>query len=121
MGSFRELKVWQKAHSLTLEVYEISKSFPREEMFGITSQLRRAVISVELNLAEGSGRRESLDFARFVRIARGSIVEVENLLIICRDLQLISRENEIRLQANVAEISRMLNALATAVRRPPTS
>ena len=91
--------------------------FPREELFGITSQLRRAAVSVELNIAEGTGRRSNGDFARFVGIARGSACEVENLLILACDLGFLESQREQDLQTRVAEISRMLSSLSASVKQ----
>jgi four helix bundle protein len=108
---FRKLKVWERSHKLTLSVYELTREFPKEEMFGLTSQLRRAVVSVELNLAEGSGRGTDMDFNRFVVMAIGSASEVECLLLLARDLKLIS-EAEIQIaMAECLAIKRMLIAL----------
>ena len=108
---FRKLKVWERSHKLTLSVYELTREFPKEEMFGLTSQLRRAVVSVELNLAEGSGRGTDMDFNRFVVMAIGLASEVECLLLLARDLKLIS-EAEIQIaMAECLAIKRMLIAL----------
>ena len=77
MRNYRDLQVWSKAHNLTLELYQVSRQFPREEIYGITSQLRRAAVSIGANLAEGCGRRTSAELARFVRIALGSASELD--------------------------------------------
>lgn len=84
---YTEIKAWQKAHELTLDVYRMTKDFPAEEKFGITSQIRRACVSVEANLAEGSRKTSRTDFARFINIAEGSASEVEVLLKIASDVQ----------------------------------
>ena len=86
MRNYRDLQVWDKAHKLTVDLYRVSREFPREEIYGITSQLRRAAVSVEANLAEGCGRRTSNELARFVRIAMGSASELDYHLLLCRDL-----------------------------------
>lgn len=86
MRNYRDLQVWSKAHNLTLELYRMSRQFPREEIYGITSQLRRAAASIGANLAEGCGRRTSAELARFVRIAMGSASELDYHLLLCRDL-----------------------------------
>ncbi|GIW03862.1 MAG: four helix bundle protein [Thermomicrobiales bacterium] len=83
--AFKELKVWQKAHSLTLEAYRVTASFPREELFGLTSQVRRAASSIPANIAEGCGRGGG-DLARFCELAAGSASELEYHLILARDL-----------------------------------
>lgn len=120
MGNFQQLEVWKKAHVLTLEIYRMTRNFPREEQFGITSQIRRAIVSVEINIAEGAGRKTDGDFGRFTRIARGSACEVENLLLICRDLSLLSNEEYNNLTGAIAEISRMLLALANRLQARPS-
>ena len=85
MKDFKELRVWQKAHSLALEVYQATRSFPRDEIYGLTSQIRRAAVSVGANIAEGCGRRSDGEFARFLQIARGSASELEYHLLFARD------------------------------------
>ncbi len=85
MRNYRDLQVWSKAHRLTLELYRLSQGFPREEVYGITSQLRRAAVSIGANLAEGCGRRGSAELARFVRVALGSASELDyHLLLFAR-------------------------------------
>ncbi|HMO84838.1 MAG TPA: four helix bundle protein [Lacipirellulaceae bacterium] len=86
MQDFRNLKVWEKSHALTLDVYRHSRGFPSDERFGLTSQLRRACSSVPANLAEGCTRGGDLDFARFVNIAAGSASETDYHLLLARDL-----------------------------------
>ena len=111
MQDFRNLAVWQKAHRLTLAVYRASRSFPKEEMFGLTSQLRRAASAIGANIAEGCGRGSDADFGRFLTIAMGSACEVENHLVLAHDLELLSRpEHDSLLEMNV-EVKRMLSAL----------
>ena len=86
MQDFRDLKVWQRSHQLTLQIYRITSKFPPHELYGLTSQLRRAAASVPTNLAEGSKRRHGRDYARFVNIAEASLAETEYLLILSRNL-----------------------------------
>jgi four helix bundle protein len=109
---FRELKVWQKAHQLTLAVYAASRSWPREETFGLTSQTRRAAVSIEAHLAEGSGRAGRAEFARFSQIALGSARELECELLLAFDLGYIPAETHAVLAAQVDEVQRMLVGLA---------
>ena len=85
MKDFRELKVWRKAHELTLAVYQITASFPREELYGLTAQLRRAGSSIAANLAEGCGRNGDAELARFCSMAMGSASELEYHLLLARD------------------------------------
>jgi four helix bundle protein len=111
MQDFRELKVWQKAHALTLAVYQTTSAFPREEVYGITSQMRRAVTSIPANLAEGRCRRSDRDFSRFVGIALGSASEVEYLLLLARDLEFLPPPAYATLSEQAEEVKRMLSAL----------
>ena len=93
MRNYRELQVWNKAHNLTLELYRVSRGFPREEMYGVTNQLRRAAASIGANLAEGCGRRTSTELARFVRIAMGSASELDYHLLLSHDLGFMNGED----------------------------
>ena len=115
MKDFKELKVWEKAHALTLAVYESSRNFPREEIYGLTSQLRRAAVSVSANIAEGCGRRSDGEFVRFLQIARGSISEVEYHLLLARDLKFLTNQVHQDLEKKVIEVQRMLTSLVSAV------
>lgn len=118
MEDFKELKVWIKAHSLTLHLYRLTKGFPRDEIYGLTSQIRRASASVGANLAEGCGRRSDAELRRFVQIARGSANELEYHLLLARDLQLL-RDAEFRdLETRILEIQRMLASLAQRLQKP---
>jgi len=111
MQDFRALKVWQKAHQLTLAVYWSTSSFPRAEQYGLTSQLRRACVSIAANLAEGCGRRGDGEFGRFCSIAMGSASEVEYHLHLAKDLELISAKDHQSLSQRATELKRMLAAL----------
>src|ERR1035437_7903168 len=86
MQRFTELKGWQRSHALVLQVYSLTKTFPPDERYGLTAQLRRAVLSVPTNIAEGSKRQTNADYARFLNIAEGSLAETEYLLMVSRDL-----------------------------------
>lgn len=86
LANYKELKVWQKAYQLCLEVYKITKSFPREEIFGLISDLKRTVISIPSNIAEGYGRKTTKDYVRFLYIAYGSYCELETKLLLSVDL-----------------------------------
>ena len=110
MKDFHELKVWQKAHQLTLAVYQITASFPREELYGLTSQLRRCSASIAANLAEGCGRNGDAEFARFCSIAMGSASELEYHLLLAK-LKLINPKNHAELSQRATELKRMLTAL----------
>ena len=111
MKDFRELKVWEKAHHLTLAVYQITAAFPRAELYGLTSQIRRSCSSIPANLAEGCGRNADGDFARFCSIAMGSASELQYHLLLARDLKLIKPKDYQELEQRVIEVKRMLAAL----------
>jgi four helix bundle protein len=112
---FRNLKVWDKAHSLTLDIYRTTGAFPREELYGITSQMRRASSSVAANIAEGYGRGGDGDFHRFLNTAAGSVVELEYFLLLSRDLGMLSEQCYDDLQSRVAVLQRMLSGLLRTV------
>ena len=116
MQDFRNLKVWEKAHTLTLDVYKTSKSFRREEMYGLTSQIRRASTSIGANIAEGVCRRGDVDFARFLQIAVGSASELEYHLLLARDLELMGALDYQRLSDETVEVKRMLASLMQKLR-----
>ena len=111
MQDFRDLKVWQRAHELTLAVYRASSAFPRDEVYGVTSQIRRASSSIAANIAEGRYRGSDLDFARFLQIALGSAAETEYHLILARDLGLMTSTASEPLFALVEDVKRMLTSL----------
>lgn len=117
MQSFRNLEVWREAHALTLTVYSISRAFPREEMFGFTSQMRRASASIGSNLAEGCCRASDAEFARFVQIALGSASELEYQLLLARDLKMLTGTDYETLTGAVERTKRMLTALAKTLRK----
>jgi four helix bundle protein len=108
MRDFRELKVWEKAHALTLDVYRTTAEFPKNEMYGLTSQVRRAAGSIGANIAEGGGKNSRPDFARFLRIGLGSASELEYHLLLLRDLGYLESEKYRRLSGEVVEVKKML-------------
>lgn len=112
---FKDLRVWQRSHALVLEVYRLTESFPHEERFGLVSQLRRAAVSVPTNIAEGSKRRGSQEYARFLNIAEGSRAESEYLLLLSGDLGYLTAEVTEPLFAEIEEIARMLYGLRVKV------
>ena len=111
MKDFHELKVWKKAHELTLAVYQITSAFPRAELYGLTTQLRRACSSIPANLAEGCGRNGDAELARFCSIAMGSASELEYHLLLASDLKLIGPTEYDELTKNAVEVKRMLTGL----------
>jgi four helix bundle protein len=117
MRDFREIKVWAKAHLLMLEIYKATATFPREEIYGLTSQLRRSAASVPANIAEGFGRGGNAELARFLQIGMGSASEVEYHVLLARDLNLLSKKIYDDLNGRIVEVKRMLAALLIKVRR----
>jgi four helix bundle protein len=116
MQDFHTLKVWERAHEVTLLVYRVTANFPRSEAFGLTSQLRRCSSSVPSLIAEGCGRGTSADFARFLQMAMGSASECEYQLLLCRDLGYLTQAEHDELTGQVVEIKKMLSALLSAAR-----
>ena len=110
MQDFKQLKVWEKSHALTLAVYLANRGFPKEELYGLTSQLRRAVSSIPANIAEGCGRNSGPELRRFLEIAMGSASECEYHLLLSRDLQILPPEVHNQLNTDVSEVKRMLSA-----------
>ena len=111
MKDFRNLKVWEKAHQLALALYPVTALFPRQEAYGLTSQIRRAASSIPSNIAEGCGREGDPELARFCIIARGSATELEYQLLLARDLKLIQPKDYEKLSAQTVEIKPMLTVL----------
>ena len=116
MRDFRQIKVWAKAHNLTLEIYKTTARFPREELYGLTSQLRRSCASIPANIAEGFGRGGNAELARFLQIGVGSAYELEYHTLLARDLCLVSQKSYDRLEEQIVEVKRMLAALLRKVR-----
>jgi four helix bundle protein len=111
MQDFTQLKVWQKAHSFTVNLYKISSEFPSEEKFGLTNQIRRAAISIESNIAEGCGRDSDKEFNRFLSIAKGSCYEVQCQIYIARDLNYMSHQKCDLIVSKIDEILKMIYSL----------
>jgi four helix bundle protein len=116
MRDSRQIKVWEKAHNLTLEIHKISAMFPREELYGLTSQLRRASASTPANIAERFGRGGNVELARFLQIGMGSAYEVEYHALLAKDLGFIKTDEYERLESQIVEVKRMLGALLVKVR-----
>lgn len=117
MKDYKKFLVWQKSHQLTLDVYKILHSFPKEEMFGLTSQMKRASSSIPTNIAEGCGRNSDKDFSRFLVIAFGSANELEYQIILSSDLNFIQTEVSEKLLAQVEEVKKMLNGLISKLNK----
>ena len=116
MRNFEELEVWQKAHPLTLKLYRATKNFPRSEMFGLTSQIRRAAGSIGANLAEGCGRWGEAELARYVQIAMGSASELQNHLRLAKDLGFLNRSDYDATLKQLTSLRQMLTALLQTLR-----
>jgi four helix bundle protein len=116
VGDYRQLLVWSKSHALVLKVYAVTAGFPRDEQFGLTSQIRRAAASIPTNIAQGSGRNGDVEMARFLRISLGSASELEYELLLARDLSFLPVETHADLAGDVDEIKRMLAALEGRLR-----
>ena len=106
--SFETLEIWKRSRALTIEIYKLTALFPDNEKFGLISQIRRAVVSVETNIAEGSGRESDKDFAHFLTIAKGSLSEVRSLLSLSVDLRILAGSNGRELIRETEEIQRMI-------------
>lgn len=115
---FRKLKVWEAGHALTLAVYAATARFPRDEIYGLTSQIRRSASSIPSNIAEGCGRDSAADLARFLHIAMGSASELDYQLQLAHELGYLVRDNCADLEASVQSLKRMLAALIATVRVP---
>jgi|SRR2546422_2496678 len=111
-----ELEVWKKAHRFALDVYRATQKFPREEMYGLTAQLRRAAVAIAANIAEGGARQSRKEFLRFCYIARGSASESDYLLLVSRDLGILSATEFGKLNPEAGSIGRMLTTLIKALR-----
>ena len=110
MRDFRKLKVWEKAHHLTLEVYRVTRNFPKEELYGLTSQMRRSSSSIPTNIAEGCGRNGDAELSRFMNIALGSASELEYQFLLSHELEFINSKDFEKLITDVIEVKRMLTA-----------
>lgn len=117
MQDYKSLDVYQKAKSFAVEIYKVTNNFPKEEVYGITSQLRRASVSIGANIAEGSGRSTRNDFANFLHISLGSVKECEHFLGMSFDLRYINKEQYDRLSEQTVSISKMLTKLIQSIRK----
>jgi len=115
LKNYKELKVWQKSYNLCLDVYRTTGIFPKEEMYGLTSQMRRSAVSVPSNIAEGYGRKTTADYIRFLYIAYGSLCELETQIMLVGDLNYSDDGRLEALKANISEVERMLKALINSL------
>ena len=118
MQNYQDLKVWQKSHQFVLAVYQLTNDFPKTEIFGLTSQMRRATVSISANLAEGCGKNSMLDIANFFQISLCSLHETEYYLLLSKDLNYISLEMFDKRNSEIREIKAMLISLIKKIRNP---
>jgi four helix bundle protein len=111
LKNFQELIVWQKSMALVKQIYQHTSSFPKEEMFGLTSQMRRAAVSIPANIAEGQSRNTTGEFRQFLGIAKGSLAELQTLILLSANLDLLTQKNSSNLLMNCEEVGKMLNGL----------
>jgi four helix bundle protein len=114
--SYRELVAWNKAMELVTEIYRVTHTFPKDELFGLMSQLRRAAVSVPSNIAEGKGRLSKGEFRQFLGNARGSLAEVETQILIAQNLSYLDKSAAEKLLAMVEEVGKVLNGLISAIK-----
>jgi four helix bundle protein len=115
MKDFRDLRVWERAHKLTLEIYRLTATFPRHELYGMTSQIRRCSVSVGANIAEGCGKRGNGEFQRYLQIASGSASELDYHLLLARDLAFLVDADYRQAAKELLELRKMLSALLQKV------
>jgi four helix bundle protein len=117
LKNYRDLKVWQKSYRLCLDLYRITKIFPKEERYGLTSQIRRSAVSIPSNIAEGYGRKTTADYLRSLYIAYGSVCELETQALLSGDLNYVNKENLKALKDDTEEVERMLKALIKSLEK----
>jgi len=117
LKNYKEVKAWQKSYQLCLEIYKITKGFPKEEQYGLTSQIRRAAVSVPSNIAEGYGRKTTPDYVRSLYIAYGSTCELETQFLLSGDLGYISEDDITNLREDIEEVERILKALIKSLEK----
>lgn len=115
MATYKDLVAWQKAMELVTEVYRCTDGFPKEEIYGLTSQIRRAAVSIPANIAEGQGRLTPGEFRQFLGYARGSLLELETLITVAANLNYLDREKLTSLSARSAEVGKLLNGLLNSI------
>ena len=115
--SYNDLIVWQKAIALVKDIYKVSQLFPKEEVYGLTSQIRRLSVSIPSNIAEGHARNTTGEYIQFLGIARGSLAELDTQIIIATSLDFLSKEQEKLLRDKTAEVNRLTNALIKSLRK----
>jgi len=113
---FQKIRAWERGHQMTLDVYRMTRYYPREELFGLTSQMRRAAASIPTNIAEGCGRRSEADLARFMDMSRGSASELTYQMILSRDLEYLAHDVAEKVMVELDEIGRMITSYSRQLR-----
>ncbi|MBW2566617.1 MAG: four helix bundle protein [Deltaproteobacteria bacterium] len=121
LKNYKDLKVWQKSYELCLGIYTITAKFRKEEIYGLTSQIRRSVVSIPSNIAEGYGRKTTRDYIRMFYISYGSVCELETQILLAGGLDLIEKSELGTLKKDIAEIERMLTALIKSLENKPSN
>ena len=116
-SSFKDLIVWQKSYRLVLEIYKVTKDFPKPEIYGLVQQMRRSAVSIPSNIAEGYGRKTTLDYIRMLYISYGSVCELETQVLLAGDLNFIKQNDLDKVGKDIAEIERMLKALIKSLEK----
>lgn len=116
MQDFKKLMVWQKAHELALEIYQTTSTFPKEEIYGLTNQLRRASVSIPSNIAEGCGRAGNAELVHFLHIALGSASEIEYQILLAHDLRFIESTAYEKLLDDITQVKKMLGSFITKIK-----
>jgi len=111
LKNYKELSVWQKSYKLCLHIYKVTKHFPKDETYGLTSQIRRSAVSIPSNIAEGYGRKTTLEYVRFLYIAYGSVCELETQMMISGDLGYVEKDRLQEIRDEIGDIERMLKAM----------
>ena len=119
LKNYKELKVWQKAYELYLKIYKTTKTFPKEERYGLTSQIRRAAVSIPSNIAEGYGRRTTGEYIQALYVAYGSQCELETQILLAGDLGFIKADDLEKLNKDVGDVERMLKGLIRSLEKKP--
>ena len=121
LKNYKELKVWQKSYELCLEIYKTTAKFPKEERYGLTSQIRRSAVSIPSNIAEGYGRKTTMDYVRMLYISYGSVCELETQVLLAGDLGFFEKSELGTLKEGIAEVERMLKALIKSLENRPSN
>ena len=121
LKNYKDLQVWQKSYQLCLKIYRITAQFPKEEKFGLTSQIKRSAVSIPSNIAEGYGRKTTADYIRILYISYGSICELETQILLARDLRFIEKREVDVILSDIAEVERLLKALIKSLENKPSN